>query len=423
MKIFSKLFTTKTITKNLNTKTHVLYLTRNGLLEPLGKSQVFNYLKGLSKDYRITLISYEKKKDFNNKKAMKSANSYCLNYGIRWLPQRFRYFPKNIAPGFSILKSIFIILSVMRQEKIHLIHARSYIPAYVALIIKKFTGIPFIFDMRALWPEELITAGRISRGSFIHKIIEKLERSCLTKSDGVVSLTNAAVEYLKSKYPNELDKKRLIVIPTCVDLELFSPDIKKNSTKLTHVCIGTLLSGWFRIEWLSKWMHTASKLDPNSSFQIITKDDEFKVRSKIDPTNQLADRLMINSLPTYKVPNALRANDISVMFFTDGLSKLGSAPTRLAESLSCGLPVIVNEGVGDVAEIVKKNKIGVIVGGSSNQHMENAFKNLQNLLKDPELQTRCYETAKKYFSLTTGTNLYRKIYFEILKEKNIKCAA
>jgi len=40
--------------------TPTLYLTRNGLLEPLGQSQVMAYLRGLSRDYKITLITYEK---------------------------------------------------------------------------------------------------------------------------------------------------------------------------------------------------------------------------------------------------------------------------------------------------------------------------------------------------------------------------
>ena len=37
----------------------ILYLSRTGMLEPLGQSQVLSYLKGLSRSYRITLVSYE----------------------------------------------------------------------------------------------------------------------------------------------------------------------------------------------------------------------------------------------------------------------------------------------------------------------------------------------------------------------------
>ncbi|WP_229381878.1 hypothetical protein [Spiribacter sp. 2438] len=41
----------------------VLYLTRNGLLEPLGQSQVMSYLRGLSRDHAITLVTFEKPED------------------------------------------------------------------------------------------------------------------------------------------------------------------------------------------------------------------------------------------------------------------------------------------------------------------------------------------------------------------------
>ena len=43
-----------------------LFLTRNGLLEPLGQSQVFAYLRGLSRDYEISLVTYEKDEDWSD---------------------------------------------------------------------------------------------------------------------------------------------------------------------------------------------------------------------------------------------------------------------------------------------------------------------------------------------------------------------
>ena len=43
-----------------------LYLTRNGLMEPLGQSQVLSYLRGLSHDYEITVISHEKAEDLEH---------------------------------------------------------------------------------------------------------------------------------------------------------------------------------------------------------------------------------------------------------------------------------------------------------------------------------------------------------------------
>ena len=141
--------------------TRAIYLTRNGLLEPLGQSQVMSYLKGLSRDYEITLITYEKPENWFDKDAMTRANEECSMYGIVWLPQLFRFNPKIIAPTLSILRMIFLLLREVLRSKISIIHARSYIPATAALLVNIITRVPFIFDMRALWPEELIAAGRL----------------------------------------------------------------------------------------------------------------------------------------------------------------------------------------------------------------------------------------------------------------------
>ena len=405
------------------TKLRVLYITRNGLLEPLGQSQVMNYLRGLSKDYKISLISYEKMEDFNNKILLSRGQADCNAYGIRWLPQLYRPYPRLIGLMFSMLRLIWIARREVTCQKICLIHARSYIPASIALAVNKLTAIPFVFDMRALWPEELITAGRINRGSFVHKVIIKIERACLQKSSAVVSLTNAAVNHLKSKYPTELKNKQIAVIPTCADLESFTPPVIKKKTHTTHGCVGTILSGWFLKDWLSSWINVVSLRDPKAHFEIITRDNTQNLRLIIDPLNMLADRLTIESKLYKDMPNIVRRHDISVMFFSQGLSKLGSAPTRLAEALGCGIPVVVNEGVGDVAEIVRKNNVGVIVEGISKEKMEKAFESLLTLMKDPKLNARCRSTSENLFSLKSGTESYRKIYNSIINNKDSTCVA
>ena len=405
----------------LNKKANVLYLTRNALLEPLGQSQVMAYLRGLSEYYSITVISYEKFEDLSNNELMDQARTNCSKYGIRWLPQKFQPHQKIIPLALTILKMIWLVKKEVNREDIHLIHARSYIPAFVASIVKSLTGIPFIFDMRALWPEELITADRIKRGSWMHHAIVRLERSTLARSATVVSLTNVAVNYLKSKYLDELKNQRIMVIPTCVDLERFIPNVKNYYNPKIYGCMGTILSGWFRTDLLSGWIRVAALQDPKCRFEVLTRDDATKVRKILDPANELVERLSIKSVLSEDIPDAIRVHGISLMFFTEGLGKLGSSPTRLAEALGSGIPIVTNKGVGDVEDIVKKNNIGVIVEGDSKKQMEDAFERLQILLQDPELSNRCFNTAKSIFSLDKGTGMYHKIYKAILNRKNTSC--
>ena len=159
----------------------------------------------------------------------------------------------------------------------------------------------------------------------------------------------------------------------------------------------------------------------DSNFEIITRDNPSDVRKALDSSNTLSDRLKITSRSTEAMPDALRLHDLSIMFFTSGLSKLGSAPTRLAEALGCGIPVVANGGVGDLEEIIRQNNVGVVIEGESKEEMRNAFKTLQLLRNDPELSKRCRSTAETIFSLKNGTKAYNEMYVEIFKLKNSSC--
>ena len=157
----------------------VLYISYDGLLEPLGQSQVLAYLRGLSRDHAVTLITYEKDEDRADAGRMAVARAQCAALGIIWLPQRFRYRPRFVAPALSMLRMAWLARREVRRCGIRLIHARSYIPTAVAMMVSRLTGTPFIFDMRALWPEELNTAGRLRRGSLLHRATVTAELAAL----------------------------------------------------------------------------------------------------------------------------------------------------------------------------------------------------------------------------------------------------
>lgn len=396
-------------------KSTVLYITRNGMLEPLGQSQVFSYLKGLSKNHQVSLISFEKPEDCADQQAFESVQNDCERHGIRWLPQKFHYRPKVIAPAWSMIVFLFLCLREVRRGNAELIHARSYIPAAVALFVHKLTGTPFIFDMRALWPEELITAGRLKRGSVMHKAIAWVERSCLKNAAAVVSLTHAAVGYLQETYPEELKGQAIRVIPTCADLGRFVPASTNRDGPATYSCVGTVLSGWFHLDWLAAFFQQIAAQDSEACFEVITRDASDEVRSRLGGNEDFQQRLRVFGLPPQQVHSAVQSHTVSAMFFSQGLSKLGSSPTRMGEILGCGLPVVANSGVGDVARIIEQYNVGVLVKDGSVESMKLGLQQLNELRKDAELAQRCRGAAEEVFSLEAGTQTYRELYRDILE--------
>lgn len=394
--------------------TRTLYLTRNGLLEPLGQSQVMSYLRGLSRDHTITVVTFEKPEDIADTAAMARARADCAAHGIDWRPGRFRRRPRLIAPAWSLVQMGAVALRAARSGRAELIHARSYLPAAVAWGVWRLTGVPFIFDMRALWPEELITAGRLRRDSLIHRALERLERICLRDAASVVSLTEAAVEHLKARYPRELAGKRITVIPTCADLDRFRPPATLPEAAV-YGCVGTVLSGWFKTDWLAAFFRAVARHDPKARFEVVTRDDAETVRMRLDPEGALPTLSIFSAKPE-QVHRDVQRQSASAMFYAGGdTSELGRSPTRMAEILGCGIPVVANKGVGDVAGILSHYRVGVIAPDQSDNAMDEAVRSLIKLRTDTNLPARCRQAAEEVFSLPRGIEAYKELYAKVLQ--------
>jgi glycosyltransferase involved in cell wall biosynthesis len=257
----------------------------------------------------------------------------------------------------------------------------------------------------------------LQRGSILYKALIRIEKLCLRDAAVVVSLTDAAVGYLLKNYPTELEVKRIAVIPTCTDLLRFKP-VKKMPTKVVYGCVGTVLSGWFLLDWLAIFFSLTAQKNPEVNFEVITRDDSKKVRAALDVEGKLGDRLRIFSCRSDKVHELIQKQSMSAMFFTTGTSKLGSAPTRLGEALGSGIPVVANEGVGDVADIIRRYNVGVIVKDKTETAMAEAVDQLEILRLDPDLCLRCQRAAKEVFSLEAGIDAYRTLYARIIGKRN-----
>jgi glycosyltransferase involved in cell wall biosynthesis len=394
----------------------VLYITRNGLLEPLGQSQIFPYLKGLAGGFLVSIISFEKSNDLRDLPFRRHLQVQCHRLGVRWTPLRFRAQPRPWAPALAIPQLGLVALwQWCRRRRPDLVHARSYVPAAIALLLHRITGVPFVFDMRALWPEELITAGHLRRGSWLHRSLLWLERRCLKQAHGVVSLTHAAVAHLQTRYPRELAGKTVVVIPTCADLKRFAPSsASPTDDPLVIGCIGTVLSGWFLVDWLQAFFDAIARVDSTARFELISRDSPEAILRALDPPAAWRARLLIKAARPEQMPAIVQGHTASAMFFTGGLSKLGSSPTRMAEVLGSGRPVVANPGVGDVEQVISERRVGVLARGSSTAEMDACVAELLALLQDPQLALRCRRTAEDLFSLEAGTAAYRQLYGDIL---------
>ena len=126
---------------------NILYLSYDGLTDPLGQSQVLPYIIGLTKEgYTFTIISFEKKDRYFLQKEF--IEKICFENNIKWVPLFYTKRPPILSTIFDLWKMKRLSLKLHKQESFKLIHCRSYISSIVGLYFKQKHFIPFLFDMR-----------------------------------------------------------------------------------------------------------------------------------------------------------------------------------------------------------------------------------------------------------------------------------
>src|SRR5690606_13582128 len=117
-------------------KQGLLYLAYDGMLEPLGQSQVLAYLERLATDHRVHLLSFEKPEDWADAAARARLRARMDAAGIRWHPRRYHRRPSALATSWDIgvgtLSGIWLVL----RHHLRIVHARSYVAAVMALALK-----------------------------------------------------------------------------------------------------------------------------------------------------------------------------------------------------------------------------------------------------------------------------------------------
>ena len=379
--------------------------------ESLAESQVIPYINLISKFSEVHLISYEKNELTSHDKNFIS--SKFNSEKIKWTYKNYHKSPRFLATIYDILSMVYLLVLDRQKHKIHYVHCRSYVTCIAAYLYSYFfTRVRYIFDMRAFWPDELVSAKALKKSSIIYFLLKKIEVILISKSFATIVLTDAAREYLLSK--SEFNLKKIYTIPTCVDHFKFDQNnSEKNLVIKDNIIIGTIgtvNSGWFMMKEFATFLSHFKSVNPKSIFRVVTKDNPKELLSQLKSFGISEEDIEIYSASSDKMPVEIVKFDIIIMFFISNFSKLGSAPTRFGEALASGIPCVVNSGVGDLDKIVNENNVGVVANEFSDKAMKKNCNEIISLLADDLIKNRCRETSKKYFSLDIADNYYEELY-------------
>lgn len=402
----------------------ILYISYDGLTDPLGQSQILPYLAALTKEgYLFTIISFEKPDRLQKEKEV--VQGIVEAAGIEWHPLHFTSKPPVLSKIWDRYRMHQKAQQLHKEKGFDLIHCRSYISAEIGLDLKRRFDVRLIFDMRGFWADEKVDNGQWNQKKWIYKSIYKhykeRENRFLLEADGVVSLTEAAKEHLLEK--KEYTGICIDVIPCCADLHHFDynkvslierENIKQElgidfkSKVITY--LGSI-GGWYMTKEMFSFFKVLLAQYPEFVMLVLTKDAPERVQEEAKQIGIPADKLVIRYSPRNELPRYLSISDCSIFFIRPTYSKIASSPTKHAELMGMGIPVICND-IGDTGTIIKETGTGLVVEAFTNKDYKNNVYQLNAVLSLSKASVR--EAAFRYFDLKAGVEKYLSMYRRIL---------
>jgi glycosyltransferase involved in cell wall biosynthesis len=399
----------------------ILYITYDGLTEFIGQSQILPYLLGSAgKGNELTVISFEKE-DRRNRLGT-AVSQLCDNAGIAWRPQRFRATPPYISKYLDVVAMRRAAMSAADDLCFDMVHCRSYPAARVGLGLKQRHGLPLLFDMRGFWPDQRREGGRWRRGHpagrWLYSSWKKHEAQLVRSADHIVVLTEAARREIGT-WPSYRGQP-LSVIPCCADFSVYTvrgqSERDEARAKLglpvdapVLAYLGSLGTVYRAADHLRLYAAIRAR-DPRAKCLFIGRNNVAEVLeiARNRSISLQADDIRTIAAEREEVGRWLGAADAGGCFITPTFSSVGVSPTKLAEYLACGVPVIANSKVGDVEAIVAKLDGGHVLPDFSEPSIDAAAGAFFCLRSADRAALR--GRAKQLLDLSLAVDAYEAIY-------------
>lgn len=402
-----------------------LFITYDGLTDPLGQSQILPYILGLrQRGYGFHVLSCEKPARLAT--GGDETGRLLNSHGIGWTPLTYTSRPPVISTMYDIARMWRAAARIASDVQVSLIHCRSYVPSVVGVRMARRLGVPFVFDMRGFWPDEKVEAGawRLSNPAFraVYRFFKREEDLFLRSAAEVVVLTDAAKDALTGS--GRVAAEVITVVPCSVDFELFhvpSPEERMAARRqlgfdaddYVAAYVGSLGTWYMLDEMLGFFAALRELRGPATRLLVVTPDSAALVSESAERHGLSAADVRVMSSPRKQIPDLLAAADAGLSFVRATPSKVASSPTKIGEYLAMGLPVVANAGIGDTDAIMQAVNGGVLLHGFTAAELSEGASRLLALTRATAAPRR--ERARQWFSLAEAVSRYATLYERALR--------
>ncbi len=284
--------------------------------------------------------------------------------------------------------------------------------------------IPFVFEVRDLWPESLIAVGAGKENSLLNHALGAIANFLYKRSDRIVVVTPAFKDHLMLHW--HVPAEKISIVENGVETDLFSPGPSAANTALRRelgaegkflVCyIGTMGNA----HGLETLLDAAAQLRPQNPsvlFLLVGEGAEKEKIKTLAESRSLDNVRFLDQQPREKIPALISASDACLVLLkkTDVFKTV--IPTKMLEFMSCARPVILGVD-GQARQIIEDAGGGLAIEPENSQALVAA---INQLFDDRELGVTLGHKGREYivqhFSRASTAEKYVVVLDSLLREK------
>jgi glycosyltransferase involved in cell wall biosynthesis len=385
-----------------------MYVSYNSILEPLVESQVLAYLRELNRvhGFRFRLLSFEPAA--MSRRLRQRIQARLRQSGIEWTYLRYHKRPSLLVTLLDVLVGSAWLVREIGRQRPALVHARSHVPALMALVARRATGVPFLFDCRGMFADAYVDFGHWNRRSFKYRLTKMAEPVLFGSAGHTVVLT----ERFKRMLLPQVRPERLTVIPCCVDLHRYQPRRVQQGDSSFTLCFAGSVANWYLLSQMLDFASVAAGIIPSFRLLMLNRNEQQLIRRELALRGLSTVSEVVGVSPA-EVPSYLRRAHAGIAFLRPSFSMQAASPTKIGEYLAAGLPVVYNPGVGDLDELLAE--VGVAVPRFDCESYAAAARRIRCLADHSGIVQACRRRAEQRLSLPAGAARYSEVYARLVR--------
>ena len=266
--------------------------------------------------------------------------------------------------------------------------------------LAKIKRVPFIFELRDIWPASITAVNAMRSGWLIH-LLEKLELFLYHQSDLIICVTQSFKLDLQRR---GVPRHKIKVITNGVNLAQYNhlPEKDLELSELYNLK-GKFVAGYIGTLGMAHALNTIIKaailLKKFENIKILLVgggSDRSRLVEMVKARN-LSNVLIIERQPKEKMQKILSLCDLSIVSLKDTPLFSSVIPSKIFESMAMGIPILMSTPIGEATEIIQENKVGIVIPPENPISLSQAILDLEkNKSKIQLLSENSKLTANKF---------------------------